>query len=142
MRIRHSFSRPMHKSLGKFFYATKKQIIDRPPLSTSQSRTPIFAYWCSISREWLSESVSEVVNCKVFRHSKPRLVLCSKQTIRLAETDRVICFSQSHGLFTTKCKFSFTMSNHLMQSTQQGTFDSIANTVAAYAKILTWCSFL
>ena len=39
---------------------------------------------------------------------------CSKQTMRLAETDHVICFSQSHGLFTTKYKFSFTMSKHLI----------------------------
>ena len=46
---------------------------------------------------------------KVFRDSKPKLVLRSEQsvvTMRLTETDHVICFSQSHGLFTTKYKFS------------------------------------
>ena len=46
---------------------------------------------------------------KVFRHSKRKLVLCSKQAMRLAETGHVICFSQSHGLFTTKYKFWFIM---------------------------------
>ena len=51
---------------------------------------------------------------KVFRHSKRKLVICSKQTMRLSETDHVICFSQSHGLFTTKYKFWFTMLKHLM----------------------------
>ena len=35
--------------------------------------------------------------------------------MRLAETDHVICFSQSHGLFTTKYKFWFTMSKHLIK---------------------------
>ena len=37
---------------------------------------------------------------KVFRHSKRKLVLCSKQIMRLVETDHVICFSQSHGYYT------------------------------------------
>ena len=48
----------------------------------------------------------------MFRHSKPKLVLRSKQTMRLAETDHVIFFNQSHGLFTTKYKFWFTISKH------------------------------
>ena len=30
---------------------------------------------------------------KVFQHIEPKHVLCSKQTVRLAETDHVICFS-------------------------------------------------
>ena len=42
---------------------------------------------------------------KVFRHSKQKLVICSKQTMRFAETGCVI---------TTKYKFSFTMSKHLV----------------------------
>ena len=53
---------------------------------------------------------------KVFHYSRQKLVLCSKQTMRLAETDHMICFSQSHGLLTTKYKFLFTMSKHLMHS--------------------------
>ena len=39
---------------------------------------------------------------KVFRHVKQKLVFCSKQTMRLAKTDHVICFNQSHGLFRTR----------------------------------------
>ena len=51
---------------------------------------------------------------RVFRHGKPKLVLCSKQTMRFAETDHVICFCQSHGLLTRNYKFSFSMSKHLI----------------------------
>ena len=50
----------------------------------------------------------------MFRHSIPKHVLCYKQTIQLAETDHVICLSQSHGLFTTKYKFWFTMLKHFI----------------------------
>ena len=49
---------------------------------------------------------------KVFRHSKPKLVLRRKQTMRQAEKYHVICSSLSHGLFTTKYKFWFTMPKH------------------------------
>ena len=41
-------------------------------------------------------------------------VLCSEQTMWLAETDHVLCLSQSHGLLTTEYKFLFTMSKHLI----------------------------
>ena len=51
---------------------------------------------------------------KVFRRTKSNLVLCSNITIRLAQKDHVICLSQSYGLFTTKYKFWFTMSKHLI----------------------------
>ena len=54
------------------------------------------------------------LTCEVFQHSKPKLVFCSKQTLRLAETNHVICFSQPHGLFTTKYKFWFSMLKHLI----------------------------
>ena len=50
----------------------------------------------------------------VFRYGKQKLVPCSKQTMRMAETDHVLCFSQSHGMLTAKYKFWFTMSKHLI----------------------------
>ena len=50
---------------------------------------------------------------KVFWNSKQKLVPCNKQTMRLAETDHVICFNELHDLFTTRYKFLFTMSKHL-----------------------------
>ena len=60
-------------------------------------------------RSGLTSEITLITHIRCFdiRHSKPKLVLCSKQTMRLAETDYMICFRQSHGLFTTEYKFWF-----------------------------------
>ena len=69
-------------------------------------------FWWLVLKTW-----STIVwNNKLFQHNKRKLVLRSKQIVRLAETDHMICFSQLHGLFTTKYKFSFTMSKLLIMS--------------------------
>ena len=53
---------------------------------------------------------------KVFRNSKTKLKLCSKQAMRLCETDDVICFSQSHGLLQST-SFGLLCRNTLFKAT-------------------------
>ena len=61
------------------------------PARDSQAQDP--------HRTPLSSKVGNI-SYKVFLDSKRKLVLCSKQIMRLAETDHVFCFSLSHGYCT------------------------------------------
>ena len=60
----------------------------------------------------------------VLQHRKPKLVLCSKLTMRLVETDHATCISQLHGLFTTKYKFWFNLLKHVMEISGQDWYAS------------------